>query len=169
MKRFLSLAAVVFLLAACGNETTAPATHDNHAAAQNTTPPAAPAATGGNSIVLNGGDDMKFDQTAFTVTANEVVKLTLNHTGKMSKEAMGHNFVLLKPGTDINAFATEAIAAKDNNYVPANATAVLAHTKVLSGGESDTIEFTLAEKGEYPFICSFPGHSAIMKGIITVK
>ncbi len=169
MKRVFSFAAVLFLLAACGNETPAPTNHDNHKAEESTPAPSTPAVTSGNTIVLNGGDDMKFDQTAITVTANEVVKLTLNHTGKMSKEAMGHNFVLLKPGTDINKFATEAIAAKDNDYVPTNAAAVLAHTKVLSGGESDSIEFTITEKGEYPFICSFPGHSAIMQGVITVK
>ena len=69
-------------------------------------------------LVLNGGDDMKFDKTELRAKSGETVKLQLNHTGKMSKEAMGHNFVLLAEGTDFAAFASEAIKAKDTDYIP---------------------------------------------------
>ena len=29
--------------------------------------------------------------------------------------------------------------------------------------------FSLSAPGEYPFICSFPGHYMLMKGTLTVK
>ena len=46
---------------------------------------------------------------------------------------------------------------------------MVAHTKLLGGGESDEITFTAPAAGEYPFICTFPGHFAIMQGVMTVK
>ena len=45
---------------------------------------------------------MKFDKNEVRVSEGQKITLTLNHTGKMSKEIMGHNFVLLKKETDLN-------------------------------------------------------------------
>ncbi|WP_417446253.1 azurin [Kangiella sp.] len=120
-------------------------------------------------VVVNSDDAMKFDVSEIKVKAGEEVKLTLNHTGKLAKDVMGHNFVVLATGTDVQAFANAAIQAKANDYIPEGDDRVLAHTKVIGGGESDTITFTLKEKGTYEFICSFPGHSFMMKGAIIVE
>lgn len=120
-------------------------------------------------VVVNSDDAMKFDVSEIKVKAGEEIKLTLNHTGKLSKDVMGHNFVVLAQGTDVQAFANAAIQAKANDYIPEGNDSVLAHTKVIGGGESDTITFTLKEKGTYEFICSFPGHSFVMKGVIIVE
>ncbi|WP_018624691.1 azurin [Kangiella aquimarina] len=120
-------------------------------------------------VVVNSNDAMKFDVSEIKVKAGEEIKLTLNHTGKLAKDVMGHNFVVLAQGTDVQAFANAAIQAKANDYIPEGNDSVLAHTKVIGGGESDTITFTLKEKGTYEFICSFPGHSFMMKGVIIVE
>lgn len=120
-------------------------------------------------VVVNSDDAMKFDVSEIKVKAGEEIKLTLNHTGKLGKDVMGHNFVVLAQGTDIQAFSNSAIQAKANDYIPEGNESVLAHTKVIGGGESDTITFTLKEKGTYEFICSFPGHSFMMKGVIIVE
>ncbi len=121
-------------------------------------------------LVLNGGDDMKFDKTELRAKSGETVKLQLNHTGKMSKEAMGHNFVLLAEGTDFAAFASEAIKAKDTDYIPESMKgSIIAHTSTIGGGESTEIEFTAPAPGSYDFLCSFPGHSAMMKGKFIVE
>ncbi|WP_251359540.1 azurin [Kangiella sp. TOML190] len=122
----------------------------------------------GQEVTVNANDQMQFDVSEIKVKAGEEVKLTLNHTGNLGKEVMGHNFVVLAVGTDAAAFGQAAMQAKDSDYIPANSEAVLAHTKVVGGGESDTISFTL-EKGTYDFICSFPGHWGIMKGKIIVE
>ena len=119
------------------------------------------------TIVINSNDQMKFDISEIRVKAGEKVKLTLNHTGKLPKNAMGHNFVLLSLGTNISTFAQAAMKAKANDYIPASG--VLAHTELVGGGESTTIEFTAPAKGTYDFICSFPGHYAIMKGKFIVE
>ncbi len=119
------------------------------------------------TIVINSNDQMKFDKSEIKVKAGEKIKLTLNHTGKLPKNAMGHNFVLLEKGIDIAAFGMKAMDAKDNEYIPSKG--VITHTKLIGGGESTTIEFTAPAKGTYDFICSFPGHYAMMKGKFIVE
>lgn len=119
------------------------------------------------TIVINSNDQMKFDKTRISVKSGEKIKLTLNHTGELPKNAMGHNFVLLEKGTDIADFGMKAMDAKNNEYIPADG--VIVHTKLIGGGESTTIEFTAPAKGTYDFICSFPGHYAMMKGKFVVE
>ncbi len=122
-------------------------------------------------IVITGNDTMQFDQAALELTAGEATKITFKNVGNLPKAAMGHNFVILKPGSDILKFGMAAASAAATEYIPQDeaGTAMLeAHTKLLGPGEEDSIVVTL-EAGEYPFLCSFPGHYAMMKGVITVK
>lgn len=119
------------------------------------------------TIIINSNDQMRFDKNEIRVKAGEKLKLTLNHTGKLAENVMGHNFVLLTQGTDIAKFATAAMNEKANDYIPSSG--VIAHTELIGGGESTTIEFTAPKKGTYDFICSFPGHYAMMKGKLIVE
>ena len=83
---------------------------------------------------------------------------------------MGHNFVLLKPGTDITAFSISASdAGEAADWIPDGGSAVIAHTKMLGGGETASVTFMAPEAGSYDFICSFPGHSAMMRGKFIVE
>jgi azurin len=121
------------------------------------------------SITINAGDDMKYDLAEIKVKEGQTVKLTLVHTGKLPKEAMGHNWALLAQGTIVSDFSSKAMQAKDTDYIPAGATEVIVHTKLIGGGQTDTIEFAAPAKGVYEFICTFPGHSAVMKGTFYVE
>lgn len=166
----LSLAAFVALFAftACGSN---PGTSESTDSATATEAPASAAEPAEQevSITINAGDDMKFDLTEIRVKEGQRVKLTINHTGTLAKQAMGHNWVLLAQGTVASDFATKAIQAQATDYIPEGATEIIAHTKLVGGGESDTIEFDAPAKGVYEFICSFPGHSALMKGSFYVE
>jgi len=119
-------------------------------------------------IIVNSNDLMKFDKNELRVFEGQKITLTLNHTGKMSKEIMGHNFVLLKKETDLNDFAQRAMLARENEYIP-DGDETIVYTKLIGGGESDTITFTAPEKGSYTYICTFPGHYGLMKGVLTVS
>jgi len=116
------------------------------------------------AIELSSNDQMQFDKTELHTKAGQEVTLTLSHSGQMPKTAMGHNFVLLAEGVDIPTFAEKAVEAADHGYVPQDDKDVLAFTDVIGGGESATVTFTAPVAGTYDFICSFPGHYAIMKG-----
>ncbi|MEM7410467.1 MAG: plastocyanin/azurin family copper-binding protein [Myxococcota bacterium] len=121
-------------------------------------------------VVIEGDDMLKFDVTEFTVKAGESVKLTLKHVGQMPKVAMGHNLVILTAGTDVDAFAAAAVMKQDTEYFPEDqADKVVARTKLVGGGESDTIEFTAPAPGTYPYLCTFPGHNVTMRGVMTVE
>jgi azurin len=83
---------------------------------------------------------------------------------------MTHNVVILKPGTDIADFADVAHNAPKEQYVPsAVASLIIAHTRLISGGESDEVEFMIDQPGVYDFICSFPGHWGTMQGKIVAE
>ena len=122
-----------------------------------------------NEITIESNDQMQYSTNELHVKAGEVT-LTLKHTGNMEKAVMGHNLVILKSGTDVNAFGAKAAEAKASDYIPASEEAsIVAHTKLIGGGESDTITFTISEPGTYDYICSFPGHLALMKGKLIVE
>lgn len=121
-------------------------------------------------VSLTGNDMMKFNKNEIRVKAGQEVTLTLSHVGTMKKIVMGHNFTLLKPGTSIQEFALKASeAGEEKDWIPEDGKEVIAHTKMLGGGESDSVTFMAPEPGTYDFICSFPGHSALMKGKFIVE
>ncbi|MFQ3180682.1 MAG: azurin [Polaribacter sp.] len=119
------------------------------------------------SMITN--DRMKFNLKKITVKAGQKIRLTLSHVGQLNKRIMGHNVVFLNKGTKLSTFASKASAAKDNDFIPEETTAVLAHTKMLGGGETTTIEFIAPEPGVYDYICSFPAHYAMMRGKLIVQ
>lgn len=120
-------------------------------------------------IVISGNDLMQFDKKEIKVKAGQKVKVTLRHKGKLDLNVMGHNFVILKKGVDIAAFSGKAAVAKDNQYIPKGTQDVLAHTGLIGGGQTTSVEFVAPEAGTYDFLCSFPGHYAMMKGKLIVE
>jgi len=122
------------------------------------------------NLVISGNDAMQFDKKELKAKAGQKVKLTLRHTGKMDVNVMGHNVVILKQGVNITAFGNKAATAKDNGYIPVDSKGdVIAHTKIIGGGQTTSIEFDAPAAGIYDFMCSFPGHYALMKGKFIVE
>jgi azurin len=113
------------------------------------------------------GDTMAYNTTTLEAKAGSTVKLTLKNNA--TSPAMQHDFVLVKPGSEqeVSLAGITAGAAKD--FIPENAN-ILAHTKLTKPGESDTVTFTApATAGDYPYICTFPGHYPMMKGVLKVN
>ncbi|HUG12471.1 MAG TPA: plastocyanin/azurin family copper-binding protein [Opitutaceae bacterium] len=172
MKTLLSSAflASLLVLAGCGgSETKSAPTATEPAAA----PPAAPADPEGVKVIRLTGDDlMKFNITTIEATPGESLRVELKNIGRMPKQTMAHNFILLQPMADaqLNAIGIAASMAAPT-YLPKDMSNVLAHSKkILGPGESETIDFKApTEPGEYPYICTFPGHFATMRGKLIVK
>lgn len=114
---------------------------------------------------------LAYDKTDFTIKAGQKVKVTLNNTGGILPQP--HNFLLMKPGTldKVGALANAMLTdpkAMEKSYIPESPD-ILAHTKLVQPGQSDSVEFTApAEAGDYPFACTFPGHWLLMRGVIHV-
>ena len=120
-------------------------------------------------IGLTSNDAMKFNKKEIKVKAGQKVKLTLRHIGSLNKMLMGHNVVILKKGVDPVKFAALAAAERENDYIPKDSQDILVYTKLIGGGETTSIEFTAPEAGTYEFLCSFPGHIAMMRGKFIVE
>src|SRR5690606_509261 len=121
-----------------------------------------------NEVFIQATDDMKFDKTKFTVKAGEEITLNFTNAGVLPLETMGHNVVILEKDADVQEFANASAKAKETDFISnLYLTDIVAHTQLLGPGESETIQFTLKEPGEYTFICTFPGHWIAMKGMIT--
>jgi azurin len=155
-------------ITSCGKKDAA-TTDESTKINENTSDEGYPAAAS-NVLVVTGDDQMQFNTTELRAEAGKPITLTLKHIGKIPKQAMGHNVVILQEGTNEADFAVKAAAAQETDYIPASEKAsIIAHTKLLGGGEQDTIEFTIDKKGTYNFLCSFPGHFAMMKGVLIVE
>lgn len=156
------------LIAGCGKK------EDAASASASAAAPAAgakPAASAARVIEITANDAMKFSVTTIDAKVGEEIKIVLTNIGTIPKEAMGHNFVLLKPGTDVNAFSAAAMTAREKDYIPdALKDQIVAHTALLGPRKSDEITFKVTAAGEYPFLCSFPAHAAAgMKGVLVAK
>ena len=121
---------------------------------------------------IEGNDAMQFNVGSITVPAScKEFKITLKHTGQMPVAAMGHNVVIAK-AADMQGVAADGMGAgAAAAYVKAGDARVIAHTKLVGGGQSDTVSFQVSKitgDGPYEFFCSIPGHAAIMTGTIAV-
>ena len=144
-----------------------PAAASAHSAKHPVKPPTDwPNSEGDQAFLLGTQPGLKFDQTLLTTKAGTRIRLIFRNTDDML-----HNFVLCAPGKgqDVgNAALALGVEGTAKNYVPDSAD-VLFHTAITQPETSDTIYFIApTTPGDYDFICSFPGHSAIMKGILRV-
>ena len=195
MKMYLSLiAAAALSLSACDSKPAAPAASSTPAAASEAAPAAseaapaapaseaapaektaeaAPAASGDCKATIDSDDAMKYDPKEITVPSScKQFSITLKHNGKMPAAAMGYNVVIAKTADKDGVLADGAAAKIENNFVKPNDERVVAHTKLIGGGQEDTLTFDVSKlaAGEaYEYFCSFPGHYAMMNGKLTVK
>ncbi|MFT2009290.1 PVC-type heme-binding CxxCH protein [Pontibacter sp. 13R65] len=113
--------------------------------------------------------EMKFDKKTFTVKAGQKVTLHFDNP-----DFMQHNFLLAKPGTlDKVGNAADALArdpkGADKQYVP-QMTEIIVATRLIDPQGRETLVFTVPDKpGDYPFVCTVPGHWRLMNGIMKVE
>ncbi|QHT67285.1 azurin [Rhodocytophaga rosea] len=112
---------------------------------------------------------MLFDTTLITIPAGKSVSLIFQNRGQMA-----HNVVIVKPGSaeKVGKAADAMAGLKDGyerNFVP-DLPEVLVATPLINAGKTFQLDFKAPEKpGAYPFICSFPGHWKMMKGVLKVE
>lgn len=124
------------------------------------------------TVKLKGNDAMQFDLKTATVSAScPKITIELAHTGKLAANVMGHNVVVSQTADVAGVTAAGIKAGLAAGYVPKGDAKVIAATPVIGGGASTKTSFAgskLKPGGDYSFFCSFPGHSALMKGKLAV-
>ena len=126
-----------------------------------------------SKVEITGNDQMQFSTREFIVKAGDEVEIVFKNIGKLPKIAMGHNLVILQKGVSAMSFGSKALRAVANatNALPDSVKGdVLAHSELLGPGESEVIKFKAPKNpGMYQFVCTFPGHYSMMRGIMVVK
>jgi azurin len=119
---------------------------------------------------------MKFTVTEFDAFAGEKLKVVFDVTG----DVLQHNIVFGKPGSAEKIHQAALAAMTNPDYIPKlkafpNSPDILFKGTKLVGlppgeGMVDTFEISVpAETGDYPYLCTFPGHSLTMRGVMHVK
>ena len=116
--------------------------------------------------VGNTMSEMKFDKKNITVQAGSWVRINLVNEGV--DPAMLHNIVFVKYGTRKEVAKQSIEAGPDLQFVPKSSD-IIAYSDLADPGETVVLEFEAPEKGNYEFICTYPGHSEIMRGYFFVK
>lgn len=197
IKTTLLTVACALALSACGDksapsgaETATPPADSAAATPAETTPPAAsetaaPAASAapqaGSKVAvvtdcateIDSNDAMQYNVNSIVIPASCTdFKITLHHVGKMPVAAMGHNVVITEADDMQEVLADGMAAGLAQDYVKPDDDDVIAHTKMIGGGETTSVSFSvskLKDGGPYKFFCSFPGHAALMNGTIEVQ
>ena len=112
---------------------------------------------------------MRYDKVHLVVQAGQPMQITLENS-----DAMSHNLVIVQPGAlaEIGVVASQMLEDSENwngrAYVP-NSDKVLFASRLVRSKETDTMTFVAPETiGEYPYVCTFPGHWVSMNGVLHV-
>jgi azurin len=124
------------------------------------------------SVNVDSTDQMSFDTKEIKISKScKTFTVNLTHSGSLPKNVMGHNVVIAKTADMAGVTGDGMGAGIDANYLKAGDDRVIAHTKIIGAGEKDSVSFDVSKlkAGEdYSFFCSFPGHSSMMKGAVTL-
>jgi putative membrane-bound dehydrogenase-like protein len=121
------------------------------------------------NLTIDAIPGLLFSKISLTAKSGKWLKLSFNNTDNMP-----HNLVIVAPGTyDAVGRATDLMMGKPGaaarNYIPENAQVIAQTPMVLPGTKYDLIFQVPAKKGNYPFLCTFPGHWRLMKGELIVQ
>ena len=117
--------------------------------------------------IASVANTMAYDKTKLSVPAGAEVHLTLKNNATMA--TLPHNWVLVKPGTEASVAAAGLKLGEPAAYFDGRDKDALAHSPMAKPGESTDVTFTApTEPGDYPYICTYPGHYMMMKGVLTV-
>lgn len=165
---FIPVMAATMLFTACGGESTN--TSNEGGNTETTTETATATVEHPSEITIkalgNTMPELEFDLKIIKVNAGKEITLTLVNEG--IDEAMMHNFVIVRDGT-AEEVAGRGVANKANSYVQPEDPAVVAASPMSMPGETVAFTFTLAEKGAYQFVCTYPGHWSRMLGKIIAE
>jgi azurin len=116
--------------------------------------------------IASDGDFLAFTPSELSCPAGAKVRLSFHHAGKRVMQQ--HNWVLVVPGATSAIEQAAMAAGAARGWLPREDKRILAATPMCNPGETETVEFVAPSAGNYPFICSYPGHGAEMHGVLHV-
>lgn len=124
---------------------------------------------GERAVVVDSIGGLQYAQKEILAKPGEAIALKLRNT-----DVMPHNLVIVKAGAAKTVGEASFKMLNDpeagkKHYVP-DLPDVLHHIPVINPGTEHILHFRApSEPGDYPYICTFPGHWMAMNGILRVK
>ena len=111
-------------------------------------------------------DKMMYDVKEFSVETGRLVSLQF-----VNKDLAPHNLLIVKPGKadEVSNLAISLAEDGPKKEWRPDTPLILWGSKMINQNQSDEIIFNAPDPGIYPFICTYPGHSQMMRGIMKVK
>ena len=110
-------------------------------------------------------DKMLYDIKEFNVETGKSVILTFKN-----KDFPPHNLLIVKPGK-ADEVANLAIALGNDGFGKQwrpDTPMILWGSTMIDYDEETVISFTAPTPGDYPYVCTFPGHAMMMRGVMKV-
>ena len=149
----LTTLSLAFLVAACASEPAPPSPEQTAIFAQ---------PVDAELVVVAQRNAMAYETTRIEAPAGATVRIVMDNSTTTSP-TMLHNVVVLRAATDVQRVGRAA--AGDVDHIPTDA-AVLAATPIAGPGAKTAVVFTMPPAGEYPYICTYPGHFQFMQGTL---
>lgn len=124
------------------------------------------------STEIRSSDQMTYDKSEIRAPRScASFTLTLVHPGTLPREVMGHNWVLSRAG-DLQSIAADGSrGGPEHDYLEPGDSRVLATTRLIAGGERDSVTFETARliaHQDYRLFCSVPFHATLMQGRLLI-
>jgi len=113
-------------------------------------------------VVASAPNAMRYQTARIEAPAGATVRVVMDNSGT-SSPTMLHNVVVLRTAGDVQRVGRAA--AGDADHLP-NDPAIVAATPLAGPGQRTAVVFTMPPAGEYPFICTYPGHFQFMQGTL---
>jgi azurin len=121
-------------------------------------------------VVKTVHEQMRYDTQRLVVELGKPFEIVFENS-----DVMPHNLVIVEPGKHLEVGMAAATMGPTENkdrlgrtYLP-KGHRILEATRLLEPGQKEKIQSKgIAKAGEYEFVCTFPGHAAVMWGKLVV-
>lgn len=124
------------------------------------------------TIEVTGSDNLQFSVSEIEASPGDTLRIVLTTESSLPPSAMSHNFVVVEPDIEMMSFINASSQASDQGYIATDfKDQIIASTDMVGDSETSQTTFVVPDKpGEYPYVCTFPGHYAGgMRGTLTVR
>lgn len=109
------------------------------------------------------GSSLQYETTEIELEAGTTVTIRLDN----SESTMPHNIVLLEGREDIQPVGVAGVQAQQTDYIPeSESDRIIEYTALAKPGDVVEMTFEVPPPGEYPYICTYPGHFQTMRGTL---
>lgn len=109
------------------------------------------------------GSNLEYETKEIELEAGTTVTIRLDN----EESTMPHNIVLVEEQGDIRPVGTAGARSQETDYIPeSESDRIIEYTALAKPGDVVEMTFEVPPPGEYPYVCTYPGHFQTMRGTL---